>query len=57
MVITYMIRVRCVLRGPSYHMTIQQKGVRNIDISWLITLARKLYGQNSQMEVRDIDRI
>ena len=23
-----MIRVRCVLRGPSYHMTIQQKGVR-----------------------------
>ena len=27
-VITYMIRVRCVLRGPSYHMTIQQKGVR-----------------------------
>ena len=24
-VITYMIRVRCVLRGPSYHMTIQQK--------------------------------
>ena len=30
MVITYMIRVRCVLRGPSYHMTIQQKGVRNL---------------------------
>ena len=28
MVITYMIRVRCVLRGPSYHMTIQPKGVR-----------------------------
>ena len=25
---TYMIRVRCVFRGPSYHMTIQQKGVR-----------------------------
>ena len=27
-VITYMIRVRCVLRGPLYHMTIQPKGVR-----------------------------
>ena len=29
-VITYMIRVRCVLRGPSYHTTSQSKSVRNI---------------------------
>ena len=27
-VITYTIRVRCVLRGPLYHMIIQPKGVR-----------------------------
>ena len=27
-VITYMIRVRCVLTGPLHHMTIQPKGVR-----------------------------
>ena len=30
--ITYMVRMRCVLRGPLYHMTFQSKGVR---IVWM----------------------
>ena len=38
MIITYMIRVRCVLRGPSYHMTFQPKGVRNIHTASVKTL-------------------
>ena len=36
MVITYMIRVRCVLRGPLYHMTFQEKGVRNYNKTLLL---------------------
>ena len=36
---TYMIRVRCVFRGPSYHMTIQQKGVRNAIISTVLHIS------------------
>ena len=38
-VITHMIRVRCVLRGPLYHMNFQSKSVRNLtNAFWFIQL-------------------